>query len=77
MVQVSGLRETEVVDEVSIEQRVDSVNERMRPRSFKPDMTSQVVFPRSDRYKPAAGLKYDPGFLRIYMNLPEAADDLS
>jgi len=65
------------VDEVSIEQIVYSVNQRMRSLSFEPDMTSQVVFPRSDRYKPAAGLKYDPGFLRIYMHLPEAADDLS
>ena len=62
------------MDEVSAKQRVDSINEWMSSRSFKPDVPAQVAPARSDRDEAAAGLKDDPGLLGIHMNPSEAAD---
>ena len=62
------------MDEVPVEQIVDSVNEWMSPGSFEPDVPAQVVLTRSDRHEAAARLEDDPGLLCIHVNPPEASD---
>jgi hypothetical protein len=64
------------VDEVAVKQRLDSVNQRVGSGPFEPDVPAQVVLSRSNRYKAAAGLKYDSGLLRIDVHLAEAANGL-
>jgi hypothetical protein len=61
------------VDEVAVEQGVDSVNQRMRSTSLEPDMTAKMAFAGSDCHKPATRLEDDPGLLGIYMNRPDCA----
>ena len=62
------------MNEVAVEQRVDSVNESMSSRSFEPDVPAEVVPAGSDRDEAAACLEDDPGLLCIHVNRAEEAD---
>ena len=76
LIQIFELCQTKVVDEVALEKRVDSEDSWMGPSPLEPDVPTEMILSRSDRYKPAACLEYYPGLLRVYVNRTELADGL-
>src|SRR5215813_501159 len=72
LIQVLPLPEPKVVDEVSAK-RINSINQRMRSRSLKPKVTTQMALARSDGNKASASLKNDPGLLCVYVHRSYAA----